>query len=150
MRRGLAALAVLVELVVSCGGSDGGGSVADGGANGCTLGSTMAEIESRLFRGPKCSLCHTKATLYPTSLDLVSDGLAARVVDQPASTDPAKGKCMGRVLVPRSDPLGGLFVEKVRTAAPQSCGDRMPQNLPALTPAEISCVELWAMLAVKP
>jgi hypothetical protein len=147
MRPGLAGLALLV---VSCGGGSGGEVITeDAGANGCTLGSTMAAVETRLFRGPKCALCHTQPTLYPTSLDLISEGLATRVVDQPASSDPSKGKCMGRVLVPRGDPLGGLFVEKVK-AAHQSCGDRMPQNLPPLTAGEIACVELWAMLAVRP
>lgn len=143
-----AALAGLALLIVSCGDGGGTAMVEDAGANGCTLGSTMALVETGLFRGPKCALCHTKTTLYPTSLDLVSEGLAARVVDRPASTDPMTGKCMGRVLVPRSDPLSGLFVEKVR--AHPACGDRMPQNLPPLTPGEIACVELWAMLAVRP
>jgi hypothetical protein len=141
MRPGLAALALLI---VSCGG--GGATPEDAGAQGCPLGSTMGEIESKLFRGPKCALCHTKATLYPTSLDLVSEGLMARVVDRPASVDPMTGKCMGRVLVPSDNPLGGLFVQKVTEAHP-SCGDRMPQNLPPLSAGEIACVELWATLA---
>jgi hypothetical protein len=145
MARRLAPLALL--LIVSCGGGEPPASVADAGPPHCTLGTTMAEIEAALFRGPKCMPCHSKATLYPTSLDLVSSGLAARVVDQPAAMDnPARGKCAGRILLPRSDPQGSLFVEKVEQAHP-SCGDPMPQGMTMLSANEVACVKLWATLA---
>src|SRR2546421_4761629 len=89
----------------------GGGSAAavDAGSAGdagpaCTLGNTMADVERQIFHSAKCFACHGRVSLYPTTLDLLSEGLAARVVDKPAASDPNKGKCAGRVLVPRDDP----------------------------------------------
>ncbi len=114
----------------------------------CSLGQTMADIEQKLFRGPKCFACHGRLTLFPTTLDLVTEGLAARVVDKLAETNPAKGKCAGKPMLPRADPLNGVFVEKVEAAKP-SCGDPMPQNMPRLPADEIACVKRWAMLAAQ-
>jgi hypothetical protein len=112
----------------------------------CSLGSTMAEIERRVFRAAKCAVCHSKIMTVPTSLDLVSDGLAGRMVDKRTESSPARGLCAGRVLVGRNDPLGGVLVEKVEKRVP-SCGAPMPQGLPHLSEDEISCVKLWATLA---
>jgi hypothetical protein len=114
----------------------------------CSIGSTMPQIQEKLFKGIKCLGCHGKLTLFPTTLDLASDGLAARVVDRMAEANPAKGKCVGKVLVPRDNPTGGVFVEKVEQAKP-SCGARMPQDLAALTPDEISCVKAWVYMAAQ-
>jgi hypothetical protein len=118
---------------------------------GCSLGLTLDEIQQKLFNGDKCRACHHLTPsgafpLYPTRLDLGSPGLTQRVVDQISESDPSKGKCAGRILVPKNDPLGGLFVEKVEKP---TCGDRMPQTLPALTADEIRCVQRWAILAAK-
>jgi glucose/arabinose dehydrogenase len=111
----------------------------------------MAEIEQNLFRGPACNTCHVRTAggalpLHPTNLDLGSPGLAERMVDQPSESNPDKGKCPGRVLVPRNRPTDGLLVEKVMAA---TCGDRMPQALPALNADQISCVKRWAILAAQ-
>ncbi len=113
----------------------------------CSIGLAMADIEAKLFRGPKCMACHGRPGLFPTTLNLSADGLAARVIDKGGETDPNKGKCAGRIMVPRADPLGGIFIEKVQTAKP-SCGDVMPQSMPMLTLDEISCVKRWVLLAV--
>ena len=123
----------------------------DDGMPPCSLGPTMADIETKLFQGMKCKTCHVLTPtgmhpLYPTNLDLGSPGLAERMVDKPTESDPLKGKCRERVLVPKMDPLGGIFVEKVEKP---SCGDRMPQALPALSADEVSCVKRWAILAAK-
>jgi hypothetical protein len=115
---------------------------------GCVLGGTMAEIEQKLFHGPKCLVCHQKMTLFPTSFDMMSDNLAARVVDKEGEADPNKGKCAHKILVPRDNPTGGIFVEKVEKAMP-SCGDRMPQSMAALSTDEITCVRVWATLAAQ-
>jgi hypothetical protein len=115
---------------------------------GCILGSTMGDIETKLFQGQKCVLCHGKLSLFPTSLDLASPNLAGRVVDRPGETDPNKGKCAGKVMVPRANPTGGLFVEKVAQAKP-SCGDRMPQAMPPLSDDEIACVKAWVTMAAQ-
>lgn len=143
---------VLAALAVSCGGSRPlpapdpcAGSTME--LPSCSLGCTMADIEQVLFK-PKCVACHGRVTLYPTTLDLESDGLAARVVDQPAEDNPDKGKCAGKILVPRQDPLGSIFVEKVESLTP-SCGIAMPQNAPPLGADEIACVKRWALLAAQ-
>ena len=135
-----------------CGSSGGGGSDGSDNLPACSLGSSMADIEKNLFRGPKCSVCHVltpsgQHPLYPTNLDLGSPGLAARMVDKMSESDPNKGKCPGRILVPKADPTNGLFVQKVMAMPP--CGDRMPQGMPALSDDEISCVKRWAILAAQ-
>ena len=117
----------------------------------CSLGSTMADIEQKLFHADKCRTCHSLTPsglhpLYPTNLDLGSPGLAERMVDRMTEADPSKGKCAGRILVPKNDPTGGVFVAKV---VKPTCGDRMPQALPALKPDEVSCVKRWAILAAQ-
>jgi cytochrome c553 len=119
----------------------------------CSLGSSMADIQEKLFRVvSKCGLCHNRGAngqlpLYPTNLDLGSPGLAERMVDKQAEADSSKGKCAGRILVPKNDPLGGVFVDKV--SEKPVCGDRMPQALPRLSADEVSCVKRWAMLAAQ-
>jgi hypothetical protein len=64
------------------------------------------------------------------------------MVDKMAESDPTKGKCAGRVLVPKTDPLAASSSRRCRSP---TCGDRMPQALPMLKPDEIACVKLWAM-----
>ena len=118
----------------------------------CPLGATMDEIQEKLFSGDKCRTCHHLTPsgafpLYPTRLDLGSPGLPERMVDKEAYADINFGKCQGRILVPKNDPLNGVFVQKVMDNPP--CGVRMPQALPALKPEEISCVKRWAILAAK-
>src|SRR5205814_7953945 len=98
------------------------------GMRGGSLGLSMDEIQQNLFAGDKCKSCHHLTAsgmypLYPTRLDLGSPGLVDRMVDKMAVSDPNFGKCAGRILVPKNDPLHGLFVEKVE--AP-TCGVRMP------------------------
>jgi hypothetical protein len=115
---------------------------------GCVLGSTMGDIETKLFQTQKCVLCHGKLSLFPTSLDLFSPNLAGRVVDKLGEANPMKGKCAGKVMVPRDNPTGGLFVEKVVEARP-SCGDRMPQAMPPLSDDEITCVKAWVTMAAQ-
>lgn len=143
----------LTLLISACGG-DGATPAPDAGDGmpPCSLGPTMAEIEEKLFRGDKCRACHmlTPSGGFPlvaSRLDLGSPGLAERMVDKMAEADnPNKGRCAGRILVPKNDPLKGLFVEKVEMP---TCGDRMPQLLPALKPDEVSCVKRWAVLAAQ-
>ncbi len=149
----VAALVSIAGWLVGC---DGGGGAAAGGKDAagpnrselptCTLGATMADIEQKLFRGPKCMICHGRVTLFPTTLDLASEGLAARVVNKLGEANPDKGKCAGKPMLAKQDPLTGVFVEKVAVARP-SCGDPMPQALPRLTDDEISCVKRWALMA---
>jgi hypothetical protein len=153
MLKKFAPLLVLFTAACSPGSSDlavdsGTTMTVDAGSHGgCILGNTMADVETKLFRSIKCSACHSAMTLFPTSLDTVSPGLAARVVDKMAETNnPAKGKCAGHALLSRSNPTGGLFVEKVEKTPP-SCGDPMPMSMAPLSPGEVLCVKMWATLA---
>jgi hypothetical protein len=107
----------------------------------CAFGATAPEIEENLFR-PKCGACHGAGSPL-SKLDLVSEGLAARVVGQPTDGT-ATGKCQGKTLLTIDDPLGSVFVEKVEAEAP-SCGVRMPLG-PPLDPGELACVRRWALL----
>ncbi len=109
-----------------------------------SLATTMADVEAKIFRSSKCLLCHTKVTQFMTSLDLESDNLAARVVDKMAEANPAKGQCPDKPLLPKADPLGGLFVKKVLKT--HDCGKPMPQG-ESLTRDEVECVKMWAILA---
>jgi hypothetical protein len=146
-----------VALLSGCSSSGESGpppdAMPDDGMPACSMGPTMADIEQKLFVGTKCKLCHVRVSpdgplpLYPTTLDLGSPGLAARVVDKMAEPG-TKGKCQGQVLLPRSDPLGSLFVEKVEATLPR-CGDRMPIAMIRLNADEVSCVKRWAVLAAK-
>lgn len=146
---------LIIPFLAACGGVSSGGEPAGPDADAlpaCSLGTTMADIEAKLFHSAKCSVCHALTPsgmrpLYPTNLDLGSPDLAARMVDKPTESDPARGKCAGRVLVPKNDPLGGVFVDKV--AEKPVCGDRMPQALPRLSADEVSCVKRWALLAAQ-
>jgi hypothetical protein len=144
---------------LSCNGESTPADAApDDGMPPCSIGLTMADIEVKLFQGNKCKTCHVRVSpggplpLYPTNFDIGSPGLAERVVDKMSDTSNGKSQCGGQVLLPKNDPLGSLFVEKVdpqtATGMPR-CGVRMPQALPKLNADEISCVKRWAVLAVK-
>jgi hypothetical protein len=144
-------------LLGACSSGENGGAAPPDGGDGmppCSLGTAMADIEVKLFQGPKCKTCHVRVfpggplPLYPTTFDIGTEGLAARVVDKMAEANPNLGKCGGRVLVPKNDPLAGIFVEKVLETKP-SCGDRMPQAMIPLNADEVSCVKRWAILAAQ-
>jgi hypothetical protein len=124
---------------------------ASDGLPACSLGTTLDDIQQKLFVSDRCKPCHHltptgQFPLYPTRLDLGSPGLPERMVDKEAEADPSKGKCAGRILVPKNDPLSGLFVEKV---VKPTCGDRMPQAMPPLTDDQVSCVKRWVLLAAQ-
>lgn len=148
LRSAALSVSLVLAALAGCGGGDDPAPADAGdGLPACSLGPTMADVEEKVFRGPKCIVCHGRVTLYPTTLDLMSDGVADRMLDRPGESDPVKGKCAGRVIVPRADPWTGLLVEKVEKAQP-SCGDRMPPpGFPALTGDEIACIKRWARLA---
>jgi hypothetical protein len=145
--RALAAFAIVIGVLA--GGCSAGTTVTPDAGVTCFLGDTMPLIEQKLFKGPKCLICHTRLTLFPTGFDLQSDNLASRVVDKMAAEmNPAKGKCAGHVLLPHDDPLGSLFVAKVSQTMPP-CGDQMPQSMTPLSEDEITCVKAWATMAVQ-
>ncbi|MDQ3037277.1 MAG: hypothetical protein M3Y87_33090 [Myxococcota bacterium] len=85
----------------------------------------------------KCagSGCHG-ATSPALALDLVSDGVAERVLDVPAVG------CASRLLVDSADPSASFLLEKVTETAPE-CGGRMPLLADPLTSAEQEEIRTW-------
>lgn len=72
-----------------------------------------------------------------TQVDLVSPGVAARLVGQQAG---AAGMCAGRVFV-SADGSESLLLDKLSDAPP--CGSKMPLVGAALADAELKCVMDW-------
>jgi hypothetical protein len=101
------------------------GGVSDGG-------DTCPDVPTEIF-AMKCagSVCHSGNT-PAQNLDLVSPGVASRVVGKPA------GECKGSLADPM-DPEASLLYIKI---AGTMCGSRMPSG-GTLTDSEIACVKDW-------
>jgi hypothetical protein len=100
-------------------------------------GSACLDVPTTLL-GAKCATgagCHV-AEAPGGDLDLVSPGLAARLVDVPASST-----CGGTLLVDSSDPEASLLYQKVLDSAP--CGSRMPLGGAPLVDVERACLLEW-------
>jgi mono/diheme cytochrome c family protein len=91
----------------------------------------------------KCALCHG-ASAPAKNLDLVTAGLAARLLDKP-STCGTKPLLSGTV---SEDAVSGLLMEKLAGAV-DGCGVQMPAGAPALSAIEIACVNDWAVAAIN-
>ncbi|HJL20005.1 MAG TPA: hypothetical protein RMH99_30350 [Sandaracinaceae bacterium LLY-WYZ-13_1] len=74
-------------------------------------------------------------------LDLVSSGLAGRLVGVSGSAD---GECNDHVLIDPDDPAASLLSAKTSTAPP--CGSRMPLAGAFLSRAEQACLEDWVRM----
>jgi hypothetical protein len=111
---------------------DGSPSRADGGAGSC------GDIVARIFV-PSCggSACHG-ANAPQQDLDLVSPGLASRVVGVP-------GKGCSAVLADPADPERSLIYQKLLPSPP--CGGQMPLARPPLSRADAACVLAWIAAA---
>jgi hypothetical protein len=132
---GLAAL-VWIPLIAGCPGSlRDPGRFADAGTTGggADAGSNCPEAPKEIL-AMKCGGvgCHG-ATAPAQGLDLVSDGVAARVVGVKAT------ECMGTLADPASPATSVLYTKL--TAAPP-CGGRMPVG-GMLPDDEIACVKEW-------
>jgi hypothetical protein len=101
----------------------------DAGAKGAPACATM------LFRA-KCnqSICHAAGA---PQVDLVSDGVEGRLVDQPSSDH---GMCKGMTLI-STDGSPSLLLLKVGNSPP--CGSKMPLTGAALTSDETKCLTNW-------
>jgi hypothetical protein len=90
-----------------------------------------------------CGSCHGAAA-PAQSLDLVSMGLGARMVNKPST-------CSNRPLIDGmlegENPTGLLF-DKL-SGSVTNCGVQMPAGAPALTPTEMACVKDWAVAAIN-
>ncbi len=92
------------------------------------------------------SACHD-ARDPEAGLDLVSPGVASRLIDRPASCadtnpeDPEACVCVGRLLVDSAYPAQSYLLEKVSHDAPE-CDERMPVA-GKLREGEMECVRRW-------
>jgi len=107
--------------------SDAAGS-AGAGSNAC------GDVAARIF-SPSCggTGCHG-AIAAQQGLDLVSPGLATRVVGVP-------GKGCAVTLADPQDPAGSLLYQKLSATPP--CGAPMPLARPPLSSADAACVLAW-------
>jgi len=121
------------------GGMNGGtGGMASGtGGGGSVQNCAMA---TQILKD-NCGACHTTATKGLGNLDLLSDGVASRLVGKPAdSGEMCGGK--GNLINANTNPATGLFVDKISNMKP-ACGSVMPLGQ-KMSQANIDCLTQWA------
>jgi hypothetical protein len=106
----------------------------DGSKGPSGEGGPCGDVVARIFV-PNCggTACHG-ATAPQQDLDLVSPGVASRVVGV------AGKECAGALADP-ADPEGSLIYQKLLPNPP--CGGQMPLARPPLGRAEAQCVLAW-------
>ena len=104
------------------------------GAAGTSSNSACGDVVARIFV-PSCggTGCHS-AMAPQQDLDLVSPGVAARVVGVPAKA------CLQKLADP-ANPEQSLLYQKLAIKPP--CGAQMPLARPALSSADAACVLEW-------
>ena len=104
------------------------------GSAGTSTSGTCGDVVARIFV-PSCggTGCHS-ATAPQQDLDLVSPGVAARVVGTPAKA------CL-QTLADPARPEQSLLYQKLAVKPP--CGAQMPLARPALSSADVACVLSW-------
>ena len=85
------------------------------------------------------AICHAVGVM---SLDLQSDGLEQRLLNQSANP---KGPCAGEILVDRDKPDNSLLLKKI--TGKSKCGSPMPLTKPgALTEDQVRCIREYVEL----
>ncbi len=107
----------------------GGG---EGGVPTCNI--PGASVELQLIR-PRCASggCHNRAD-HAADLDLVSPGIAQRLIDRPSS-------CMNKPLINGAMRDQSYLLEKLGSSP--GCGRQMPLGAPAFTADELACARVW-------
>jgi hypothetical protein len=108
-------------------------------APACPVGT---DVLADIFK-KSCGTCHGAAA-PAKNLDLVSTGLAARLVGKPSS-------CKDRPLVDgmlAGEGPSGLLFDKL-SGAVTDCGVQMPAGAAALSPTDMACVKDWAVQAIN-
>jgi hypothetical protein len=133
--RWVACGAALIALAMSaCGDDDGEGDTAGGGSGGgSSCEPTEASVSAIFAEACTASGCHN-ASEPAVGLDLESEGIAGRLVDQAAAT------CDRTLVVPQDAGLSFLY-EKLTSDAPE-CGDRMPIGA-RLSDDQLTCIRSW-------
>jgi hypothetical protein len=104
------------------------------GTAGTSSNGACGDVVTRIF-APSCggTGCHS-AVAPQQDLDLVSPGVAARVVGVPAKA------CL-QTLADPAHPEQSLMYQKLAIKPP--CGAQMPLARPALSSADVACVLSW-------
>lgn len=102
----------------------------DGAGGG---GGACSDVETQIF-AERCGACHG-ADHPAKGLDLVSPGLAARVVGKPAQEG-----CAGILADPQHPEESALYTKLLEAPG---CGARMPVGSAPLSEEEMSCVKEW-------
>lgn len=97
-----------------------------------------------VFELEGCSAGGCHAAPVRAGLDLVSDGLAARLAGAPAQTP----GCEGRVLIDPVDPERSLLLQSVGGVAPPGgdtdpCQPIMPPGRGTVSEASLACLQAW-------
>jgi hypothetical protein len=125
------------------GGGAGGASQVDGsGGSGGAVTTSCANATAVLTTN--CFTCHNSPPpIIYADLDLMSAGVAQRLVGKPAYTG-ASGACqgMGNLLNAGVLPATGILMDKI--LGNPTCGATMPYALPLLSPADQACLQAWA------
>ena len=146
-----AALVVSLLGLAGCPGTlsfDPGGGAGQGGGNpdsGGGLQTSCANADTLL---QMCTSCHNPTSSVSfANLDLISDGVAARLVGVAATTMGTSGKCGGKVNLLNGGtlPAVGIFIDKItKVTGQQPCGDPMPFGNGPLAPTDQACLQAWA------
>jgi hypothetical protein len=117
-------------------GSGGGGGIA-----------AVCDAPQMVF-ATSCAVpgCHAASSIGGAGLDLVSAGVAARLLGQGPSTNVAAGAACANAgqpyLVAGSNPAAGLLMDKMGTVT-VTCGSSM-STFGQLSSSQLACLSAWA------
>ena len=101
------------------------------------------DVEEDLLK-PSCGRlgCHTGESFAAAGLDLVAEGVGARILAHTSE------QCGGIPLIEGSDVASSYFVAKLGDEPP--CGDRMPSGLEELNLSQRACLDAYLRELVAP
>jgi hypothetical protein len=130
-------------------GGVGGNSGGSGGQTGGDAGPVVTSCANAMtVLSDNCSgSCHNPgADAIYANLDLMSDGVAGRLVGKPASTTTtANGMCGGKgnLLNSGTLPATGILIDKINFKT-GVCGSGMPFAGTKLAQTDLDCLQAWA------
>jgi hypothetical protein len=157
-----AVLVVLGWLSLFGGCSSSGGAAPDAGGSGGNTGAGGAAPHdggdaasvplscdnSEIVLQVNCTTCHSPgAATFSAGLDLMSDGVAMRLVGKPAATANVNNGAMcagkGNLLNRGTLPATGILIDKIN-AITGLCGFPMPLEGDKLQQEDLDCLQAWA------
>jgi hypothetical protein len=125
----------------------GGSSLGQAGSGGGGGTATVCDAPQMVFAA-SCAVpgCHAASSIGGAGLDLVSAGVAARLLGQGPSGNVAAGAVCASTgkpyLVAGSNPAAGLLMEKMGTVT-VICGSSM-STFGQLSSSQLACLSAWA------